>query len=288
MARWSKAELAILAKTYQCSQSMHEVSRLLGRSVHACKSRAHKLGFVRRPLWTESERAVVRRLYRKVPIRVIATQLGRTLSQVHQQARRLGLTRTGKSPLSAEAKQRLAELVREGRCNRCIGRELDRGRKEIRNWRRRLGLPELTARGMVDSCLTCKERTRAKTRQQIREAGVKSLADIRVLAFRKFARESGWPEDLRPRAVQILNALYARGPMTRQQIAAAVGMPWRGSRPSLSSNDPEGSYLAHLANRGLVTVLKRGKKVVGQGRGKSVDLYAIPLNVTPNLPEQTP
>jgi hypothetical protein len=59
--------------------------------------------------------------------------------------------------------------------------------------------------------------------------------------------------------VQILDALAERGPMTKAQIAEAIGMPWRGrpSRRILKSRDQEGSYLAHLVKRGLVIQLGR-------------------------------
>jgi len=65
--------------------------------------------------------------------------------------------------------------------------------------------------------------------------------------------------------------------MTRRQLAAAIGMPWKGSRKSLCGNGPGGSYLATLMRRGLVVVQKRAVKA--SGKGKSVDLYMIPLQV---------
>lgn len=149
--------------------------------------------------------------------------------------------------------------------------------KTSREWisevRRSMGLP----------CNALSEyrinKIREKTKEQIEKAGVKSLANIRTLAFREYARRNGWPEDLRPRAVQILNVLYQRGPMTRREIADAIGMPWKGSRKSLVSNDPEGSYLANLAKRGLVIVLHRARKIHGQGKGRSLNVYALPLHV---------
>jgi hypothetical protein len=65
--------------------------------------------------------------------------------------------------------------------------------------------------------------------------------------------------------------------MTRPQIAEAVGMPWKGSRASLRSNDPEGSYLAHLIARGLVVDLGRLVKEGGQGRNRH--LYSLAIDV---------
>jgi hypothetical protein len=73
----------------------------------------------------------------------------------------------------------------------------------------------------------------------------------------------------------MLNAMWDNGPMTRRELADAIGMPWKGSRKSLVSNDPEGSYLAHLIARGLVVSLGRIKK--GKGRGHSCQVYSLPL-----------
>jgi hypothetical protein len=116
-----------------------------------------------------------------------------------------------------------------------------------------------------------------KTRQQCADAGVSSLAEIRAMAFRNYAKRHGWPEDVRWRAVQILNALWTHGPMTRREIADRVGMPWKGSRKSLVSSHPGGSYLAYLMARGLVVVIKRA--VRRRGVGRSVDLYSLPLTI---------
>ena len=101
-------------------------------------------------------------------------------------------------------------------------------------------------------------------------------------------RGLGLPSDLRPRAVAILNALYDRGPMTRRELADVIGMPWKGSRKSLASNDPEGSYLAHLAARGLVRAVKRGNRVTGRGRGHSTNVYMIPLTIKRGDPNTWP
>ena len=115
-------------------------------------------------------------------------------------------------------------------------------------------------------------------------AGLPNLAALRAAVFRDRARASGWPEDLRPRAVQILNALWDRGPMTRTEIALAIGLRINYGGPHeirkiLKSNDAEGSYLAHLLARGLLVDLGRVGTVVGQGRGRSVHVYSLPLTI---------
>lgn len=118
-------------------------------------------------------------------------------------------------------------------------------------------------------------RVAARTAGQVAALGLPSLGALRAEVYRARARVSGWPGDLRFRHLEILDALHARGPMTRRGLAECLGMPWKGSRASLSSNDPEGSYLAHLVARGLVVSL--GRCVRGRGRGRSVQLYTLAL-----------
>jgi hypothetical protein len=144
-------------------------------------------------------------------------------------------------------------------------------RRTVCEFRARLNLPS-------NACSPWRrDQVRQRTSLQLLQMGLPSIGYLRVLAFRAFARRNGWPEDLRPRAVQILNLLYEQGPQTRRQISDAIGMPWKGSRKSLHSNDPEGSYLAHLIKRGFVVQLPR--LVKGKGQGKSVHLYSIAPNI---------
>ena len=183
--------------------------------------------------------------------------------------------------MTADELAALEVLIRERHAAGCpdteIGKELGVDRRTVCDWRRSMGLPSVLKTAIGDR--RYREKVRRKTAEQIELHGVQSLAEVRVLAFRKFARDCGWPEDLRPRAVQILNVLWERGGMTRRQIADAIGMPWKGSRKSLVSNDPEGSYLAHLQARGLVIALY--KKIPGGSQGKrkgsggNVSLYMV-------------
>ena len=124
-------------------------------------------------------------------------------------------------------------------------------------------------------------KTAEATRRQYEGMGIPSLSQLRLDCWARRARELGWPDDLGPRHLQILHHLYHTGPMTRREIAAAIGTPWKGSRKSLVSNDPEGLYLAHLMNRGLVVSLGRLRKFPGKGKGSSLQVYSIPLHVHP-------
>jgi hypothetical protein len=120
---------------------------------------------------------------------------------------------------------------------------------------------------------------RSRTGEQLERGGFRSLAELRSWVFRRMAEKAGWPADLRPRHVDILNALWDRGPMTRRELADAIGMRWLGSRGSLKSSDPEGSYLAHLTRRGLVMRMPRARRMTGQGKGRSCDIYMLSLDI---------
>lgn len=219
--------------------------------------------------WTEAERETLRCSYATVAASELAMRLDRSVSSVYQEALKLGLQKVQHVKTGLAFRAELRRLHALGFSDAEAAGELGCERHTVGDWRRRLGLCSNARSERV------RAKVRATTARQVAEAGVASLGEIRALAFRQFAAESGWPEDLRPRAVQILDLLAIRGPMTRREIAEAIGMPWKGSRKSLTSNDAEGSYLAHLMARGLVVSL--GRVVRGVGSGKSVQLYSLAL-----------
>jgi general secretion pathway protein K len=120
--------------------------------------------------------------------------------------------------------------------------------------------------------------------------GDAKLLSSSVVAYRKFARERGWPEALRPREVQFMDFLYEKGPNTREAIARGIGWNMeRGQRYYLNcGHSGRGSYLANLLPAGLVHRLA-GRIVKGErGRGSSRFLYAIPITIKRGVPETWP
>jgi hypothetical protein len=214
--------------------------------------------------WTKTQLAILRAGYNKKPVEDLARRLGRSIIAVRQSAGVHGVARkrcpTGKR---LDAFTRTNHL--RGWCDPHIASAWHAkfpgtarvDRHTVSFSRRRLGL----AVNAQMKCPLCRERTRQNTKRQCREAGVSSLAQIRALAFRAYARRHGWPEDLRPRQVQILDALATNGPMTKIQIAQAIGMPWenRPSRDILTGcdKDPGGGLLPNLMRRRLVIALGR-------------------------------
>lgn len=267
--RWTTKQLDRLRRLYG-KVPKAEVARRLGVTPAQVRSavKNHKLGTPR--TWSTQDNEYVRENYGKVPASVIANHLGRSVTQVYNKAKGLGITRE-LADFGPKFEKFLRAKNAAGWSDTEIAAAWKCDRHAVGGQREKLGLPAQTLsehrRKLVSK----------KTRAQCVKAGVKNLAEVRRLAFRKYAKRYGWPEDLRPRAVQILQALLINGPMTRIEIAKKIGMPWKGSRKSLVSNDPEGSYLAHLQARGLVVRLGRLKR--GKSRGKSTNLYSLSPNI---------
>jgi len=224
--------------------------------------------------FTIDELQIVHDLYPVTPMDELVVMIfGRSdwryRQSLHNLASRLGLSRIKR--WSRETYKRIGQLHAQGLTDVDIARQLQLDRRSVNAARLRgLGLPcneEAVKRALRQSPIT-----------QARTLGIKPGGQLRVLAFRRFATQSGWPADLRPRAVQILNALARNGPRTRRQLADDIGMPWKGSKKSLISNDkPGGTYLTNLKARGLVMRLGRLVRHQGPGSGQSrnVNLYAL-------------
>lgn len=219
--------------------------------------------------WTDEEIDKLRTLFGTMTAAEVGKRIGgRSERSVHHMADRLGLTTKRRNIRPAiEAVIRRRHPL--GWSDAEIAEEAGTNRRYVTSIRGDMGLPANT---FSEHRLA---KIKRKTQEQVRRAGCESLAEVRAKAFRDYAKACGWPEGLRPRAVQILNALWEHGPMTRREITEAVGMPWKGSRKSLVSNDPGGSYLAYLIRRGLVISLPRARQVLGQGMGRSQNIYML-------------
>lgn len=218
--------------------------------------------------WTDEERRLMREHYGRKSAPEVAAMLGRPVSQVHGTAERMGLGRRRRLVTDADR-----EVIRRMHAEGCADPEIAR----TLGWKREIVGVHRRAMGLAHNAYGERQRQAVaiKTAEQIQSAGVRNLAEVRALAWSRFAIESGWPADLRIRHVQILNLMAAAGvPLSRREIAEGIGARWvMPTRKNLVSNDPEGSYLAHLTARGLVTTLPRA--LPGQGKGRSFHLYCL-------------
>lgn len=240
-----------------------EIATLVGRSENAVGQRAQKLGLKHPRGWSAADVDVLRREYPTGDPAAIAARVGRPLCSVYVKARLLGLrAKNYVPPYSAEQIERVRVLHAEGLTDLAIAAATSIDRLVVNKIRHKLGLPVITDP-------TAKKRGVAN---QLKTLGLSHPFELRDRAFRLYAVENGWPEDLRPREVQILNALVAADrPMTRLELAKAIGMrtdrhdKYHTQPVLLSGNGPGGTYTATLQRRGLVHRINR---YTGGGRGK--------------------
>ncbi|HUX16239.1 MAG TPA: hypothetical protein VMW52_07180 [Phycisphaerae bacterium] len=245
-------------------------------------------------MYRPEELAVVRAEYGRTPTPALAKKLGRTVTSIYQTAARLHLVRpTPRLEKRPGLIERLRARHAEGWSDAEIGREVGTDRHHFGKLRRKLGL----AANVWSEHL--RERVRRNTAEQLRKAGLPSIGYLRVEAFKKYARDRGWPEDLKPRQVQILELLWDRGPMTREEIGRALGMtpkPRKTSKGGISywypmhCNTPghgaDSSYTGDLLRRGLIISLGRvvRYKPAGArtGQSRNACLYSLPLTIERN------
>lgn len=230
---------------------------------------------VNRHCYTAAEMDLVRRRYGELTAAELAARIHgtpRAARLIYRLAHRIGLR---KWPDCREHYEPVRRLHAEGLTDADIASRLGLDRRYVSTIRAdRLRLPV-----NADAVRAAGRRAVAAQRRTL---GIRSSGDLRRWAYRKFARERGWPEDLRPRAVQILELLAVAGPLDRWQIAEGIG--WNvgrslkgkhGQRFLLASNDPEGSYTAHLLKRGLVVYQIRSRSSGRQGIGRLPGLYML-------------
>jgi hypothetical protein len=269
---WTASDLDELRRAWADGLPVPLLARAFGRTEAEVLDQVRRLGL--RRFWQESELATVRRMWGRHEAAAIAAALpGRSVTSVYRVATKLGLPRLWRRH-PPEFIAAIRRLHRQGLDDVAIAGRLGSDRETVHAVRyARLGLPP------NEAAILAKRRKGVKT--QFARLGIRSGGELRQLGYRRFAARNGWPEDLRPREVQILNALAARGvPMTRPELARAIGMRTdREDRPGhvalLAGNGPGGTYTASLLRRGLLVALKRASVVHGRGKRRSRDLYAL-------------
>lgn len=211
--------------------------------------------------------------YKRAETKTLAAILKRSKSAIWGRSQRVGVAGRRSPDFAEEIKRKHAIGWTDARIAEAIGRE----RHEVSRTRRKLGLPDNHQRSEWSL-----NQIRRRTNQQLKKAGVNSLAELKSKVFHDRAREAGWPDNLGFREVQILNLLWEKGPQSRRQICEGIGANWIGSRMSMKSRTPGGSYLATLIRLGLVVRIRKGFRILGQGKGRTCDLYSLPLFITRN------
>lgn len=259
---WTAADLATLRREFPTS-SLRAIAARIGRTFHAVKTRATLLGLRRgRKYFTAAEKAAVAQLYPTHTCEQINTIVfagARKLSSLYQLVERLDLPQ--KFPRYSELQIMCFEhLHAEGHTDSEIGRRMRVKRRNVGCLRVRLGLPQNTA--------AIKAAQRQAVRTQFERLGIRHGGDLHRLGYQRFAIANGWPADTSPRGVQILNVLAARGPMTRHDLAVAIGATAHDDQRKLLSGTARqhGSYTAELLASGLITHIRRNSGVFRKGQ----------------------
>ncbi len=210
--------------------------------------------------WTDSERDRVRAEYGTVPAAQLAKSLGRPLSSVYQMAHKLDRVERRVCASDQQIINALRELHPQGYNDTEISLELERrleldvDRHRVGQLRKSIGLP------MNKVTQRYRQRVRQNTRRQLQAAGVDTLAQVRLQQWNKWKRDLGWPEHLSIRAVQSLEMFYRHGALTRVQLCQLLGVSSR-KRTAPISNAPGGTVLAELQRAGLISRVRKGKKI---------------------------
>lgn len=271
-----------------------QIADALGEDRRRINQFRQRLGLPCNPgthLYSRADAERVRRQYGTVPTRLIASGLGVSVSSVYQLAKRLGLSSVnphhGRNP-------RFVAFVRECHAKGWSDAETAAAwgcnRRCVEDLRHKLGLPH-------NAYSTHRRRkVAAKTAEQLRKAGLPSIGHLRVEAFKQYARERGWPEDLKPRQVQILELLWDNGPMTREEIGQRLGLRkkprklpsgrighWYPMHCNTPGHGADTSYTGDLLRRGLIISLGRvvRNRPAGarNGQGHNTVLYSLPLTI---------
>ena len=299
---WTSDELAILRERFPAEGS-EVLAGVLNRTISGVRNKAKELKIRRLPGWTPAMEDRLREAWGKVKTRLLAAEFGKSMLTVKQRAAKLGLdsgkfyTDGEKSMVRDMYATHTAQQISEALYgnNRAVMRVRKLAeRLGLRKWpswppetveavRRlhgerlddcgiaaRIGLTRLQVRAIRRDRLklpAIKDHIYAHQLQSIRtqmaRLGIKAGGALRKLAHQKFARDNGWPEDMRPREVQIMNTLIQFGPQTRWELGERIGWNMDRARHDprtlLNSNAPEGSYTGTLLARGLILRLPRAR-----------------------------
>lgn len=217
--------------------------------------------------WTAYQDDFLRMWWGRVWTKKLADLMDRDAREVSIRAFELGIA--GRRPngyVSPDEEATIRRLAAEGYSITAIGERIGINRHFVSDAMRRLGI-RVNRHGPHFH-----DHHRAMQSKQRSTLGITNPAELRALAYRRFARERGWPEDLSPRQVQILDALYDHGPMGRRQMCELIGMRWIGRKSMSGARLPGNSYLADLLLRGVVFAIKKGFRISGEPLS---DLYFI-------------
>jgi hypothetical protein len=204
--------------------------------------------------WTTGEQAKLREMCGRVGSRFIAATLGRSVGAVTQRAKRLGLS-VHTPQLPADFRERLRELHRKGYSDPDVAKMLGVNIGTVCKHRNTMGLAA-NRFGRRH-----REKLARNWMAQRREAGVKSLAELRDASRSLRIFNAGWPAGLKLVHARVLDVLES-GPKTKRELCKALGYT---SPVMYCLRHDDRNVLWEMIRMGLVRVLGT-RRVPGQVR----------------------
>lgn len=295
--KWTRADEQRL-RELAADHSNREIAKILGRRVESVKSRVSRLKLRRREYWTADADELLTKNYHQCGAKWCAEQLGRSQSAVYARASNLGLTDQPKFATDDELLSVIREFHPLGYSDAEV-RDVASERYACNVDRHRVGILR-RGLGWSDNALSDRRRNRVaqKTREQLHEAGLASLGELRKQRFDQWKRDLGWPEGLTVRAVQALELFYRHGQLTRIELCHLMGVSSK-KRTAPTSSAPGGTVLGELAQAGLIGRLRKAvaigadvqvhqqpcensKRRKRANKTKHIDLYFLNPGVKPN------
>jgi len=242
------------------------LARSMGRRRSSLSARGRKLGLPRQVVhrrFSESDRQLIVERYPEEGPQQLARELGRSVGTIVGLAGRLGaqvFTRW-----SAEDDARFAELRKRGKGHKEISIEINRSEFACAKRSQALGL----SRPHFDPVAV---RKRNLQQHVLGHMG----PETRWARERIALGEHGWPPDLNPKEIAILNSLLTRGAQERKILALSIGEPPTRNPKKFLMTHGGISAMARIMTRGLVTRLRldvgRGEKKRGR---RMIYIYAL-------------
>lgn len=215
--------------------------------------------------WTDGEMQFLRKAVGEMPYPEIANRIRRSVSACRQRAVRIGLyVRHPYADYGPAFGRFLREKNAEGWSDAEIADAWPGERHAVSRHRKLMQLP--------DNAHHPRQRAQwsKMPRDQCAGAGVKNLAELRVLVWRQRATRQGWPADCTPLMCQVLGALEY-GPRTRREMCAALG---RRYHPKNALKIGGGQTVtAALMRKGYVVAI--GRRAFREGQGNTEFVYAL-------------
>lgn len=251
--RFNEEENRIIRENWP---NLRHLARILGRTVNAIRRRATKLGLPsasgqRRRLFSDADREMIRSRYRTEGAKPLAREMGRDRNCIVALAQRMGVVCIRRWTEAED--RRLMQLLQAGKKHAEIVVQMGRSYSAIAKRAQEVGM----ARRLFSPA--------ARRQSLITIISPRPLGSEARWARERIALgEHGWPPDMNPKEVRILESLRKCGPQSRRALALSIGEPATRDPRKFLMTHGGCSAMARVMARGLVARMRinRDRKVV--------------------------